>query len=35
MHSKSYNIKIMISDKVDEVIKQLLDLHKNRYQNNL
>ena len=35
MHSKSDNIKIMISDEADEVIKQLFDSLKNRYQNNL
>ena len=27
------NIEIMISDKTDEVIKQLFDSLKNRYQN--
>ena len=31
MHSKSDNIKIMINDQVDEVIKELFDF-KNRYQ---
>ena len=35
MHSKSDNIKIMINDEADEVIKELFDLLKNRYQNNL
>ena len=35
MHSKSDNIEIMISDKADEVIKQLVDSLKNRYENNL
>ena len=35
MHSKSDNIEIMINDEVDEVIKKLFDLLKNRYQNNL
>ena len=34
MHSKSDNIKIMISDEENEVIK-LFDSLKNRYQNNL
>ena len=35
MHSKSDNIEIMINDEADEVIKQLFDSLKNRYQNNL
>ena len=35
MHSKSNNIKITINDEADEVIKELLDSLKNRYQNNL
>ena len=35
MHSKSYNIEIMINDKAYEVIKELFDSLKNRYQNNL
>ena len=35
MHSKSYNIEIMINDEADEVIKELFDSLKNRYQNNL
>ena len=35
MHSKSDNIEIMIADETDEVIKQLFDSLKNRYQNNL
>ena len=35
MHSKSHNIKIMITDEADEVIKGLFDSLKNRYQNNL
>ena len=34
MHSTSNNIEIMISDKVDEVIKELFDSLKNEYQNN-
>ena len=34
MHSKSDNIKIMIRDKADEVIKKLFDSLNNRYQNN-
>ena len=34
VHLKSDNIKIMINDKADEVIKELFDF-KNRYQNNL
>ena len=35
MNSKSDNTKIMMNDEADEVIKQLFDSHKNRYQNNL
>ena len=35
MHSKSYNIEIMINDEADEVIKELFDSLKNIYQNNL
>ena len=35
MHSKSDNIEIMINGKADEVMKQLFDSLKNRYQNNL
>ena len=35
VHSKSDNIEIMINNEVDEVIKELLDSLKNRYQNNL
>ena len=35
MHSKSDKIEIMINDAADEVIKELFDLLKNRYQNNL
>ena len=35
MHSKSDNIKIIISDEADEVIKKLSDSLKNRYQNHL
>ena len=35
MHSKSDNIEIIISGETDEVIKQLFDLLKNRYWNNL
>ena len=34
IHSKSDNIEIMISDEADEVIKELFDSLKNRYQNN-
>ena len=33
MHSKSDNIEIMITYEADEVIKELFDLLKNRYQN--
>ena len=35
MHSKGNNIEIMIDDKEDEVIKELFDSLKNRFQNNL
>ena len=35
MHSKSDNIKIMISDEADEVSEELFNSVKNRYQNNL
>ena len=35
MHSKSDNIEIMINHEADEVIKELFDSLKNRYQNNL
>ena len=35
MYSKSDNIEIMISDEGDEVIKELFDSLKNRYQSNL
>ena len=33
--SKSNNIEIMINDEADEVIKELFDSLKSRYQNNL
>ena len=35
MHSKSDNIEIIINVEADEVIKELFDSLKNRYQNNL
>ena len=35
MHSKGYNIEIIINDEADEFIKALFSLLKNRYQNNL
>ena len=35
MNSKSDNIEVIINDKADEVIKELFDSLKNRYQNNL
>ena len=35
IHSKSDKVEIMINDKADEVIKELFDSLKNRYQNNL
>ena len=34
MQSKSDKIEILINDKADEVIKELFDSLKNRYQNN-
>ena len=34
MHSKSDNIEIMMTDKADEVIKELFDSLNNRFQNN-
>ena len=34
MHSKSDNMEIMINEEPDEVIKELFDSLKNRYQNN-
>ena len=35
MHSKCDNIEIMINDETDEVIKELFDSLRSRYQNNL
>ena len=35
MDSKRDNIEIMTNDEADEVIKEIFDLLKNRYQNNL
>ena len=35
MHSKSDSIEVMISDEADEVIKDLFNSLKNRYQNKL
>ena len=35
MHSKSDSIEIMINDEVDEVINELSDSLKNRYQHYL
>ena len=35
MHSKGDNIEIMIDNEADEVIKQLFDSLKNRYQSDL
>ena len=32
MHSKSDKIEIMINDKADDVVKELFDSLKNRYQ---
>ena len=34
MHSKSDKIKFLINDKADEVMKDLFDSLKNRYQSN-
>ena len=33
MHSINDNIEIMINDEADEVIEEIFDLLKNRYQN--
>ena len=35
MHSKSYNIEIMINDEAGKVIKERFKLPKNSYQNSL
>ena len=35
MHSKSDNVEIMINDEANEVIKELFDSPKSRYQSNL
>ena len=35
LHSKSDNVEIMTNDKANEIIEELLDSLKNRYQNNL
>ena len=35
MHSKSDNVAIMINDEADEIIKELFNWLKNKYQNNL
>ena len=35
MHSKTDNINVMMNDKADEVIKELFDSLKNKYQSNL
>ena len=35
MHSKSYNIKIIMNDDADESINEPFDSLKNRYQNYL
>ena len=35
MHWKSGNTEIMINDEADEVVKELFDSLKNRYQNSL
>ena len=35
MHSKNYNIEIMINDEADEVMEECVNSLLNRYQNNL
>ena len=35
MHPKIDNIELMINDETDEVIKELFNTLKNRYQDNL
>ena len=35
MHWKSNNIEIIINDEADEVIRELFDSLKNRYQSNI
>ena len=35
MHSKSGNMEIMVNDKANEIIEDLFDSLKNRYQNNI
>ena len=35
MHSKSYNIEIIITDEADEVVEEIFDSLKNRHQNKL
>ena len=35
MHSKSNNIELMINDEADEVMKELFESLRKRYQNNL
>ena len=35
MHSKSYNIEIMITDEADEIIEEISKSLLNRYQNYL
>ena len=35
MHSKNDNIEVMVNNEADEVIEELFDSLKNRYQNNL
>ena len=35
MHSKSDSIEFIINNEADEVIEELVDSLKNRYQNNL
>ena len=35
MHSKSENIEIMMNNEADEIIEELFNSHKNRYENNV
>ena len=35
MHSKRGNMEIMVNDKANEIIEDLFDSLKNRYQNNI
>ena len=35
MHSKSYNIEVMINNEADEAMEKFFESLKNRFQNNL